>query len=121
MDSSVWLAHFRKQNPVLQSLLAADRVRCHPLIVIEIACGTPPSPRRRTLADLKQLRSSTVATTDEALALIEKEQLQDSGCGAVDMALLASTLLSPDTVIWTIDHNLGILTERFDVAFDAFN
>jgi hypothetical protein len=40
--SSVWIAYFCKSNDVLQSLLAADRVLCHPLIVLEIACGTPP-------------------------------------------------------------------------------
>jgi hypothetical protein len=57
----------------------ADRVLCHPLILVEIARGTPPAPRKRTLGDLKQLRPSTVATTDETLTLIENEQLQDSG------------------------------------------
>jgi predicted nucleic acid-binding protein len=117
-DSSVWVAHFRKPNKLLQSLLAADQVLCHPLIVIEIACGTPPAPRERTLGDLRQLRPSAVATTDETLALIEKKQLQDRGCGAVDMALLASVLLTPDAALWTSDKNLDVLAERLGVAFD---
>jgi predicted nucleic acid-binding protein len=116
-DSSVWVAHFRSANRVLQSLLATDLVLCHPLIVIEIACGTPPAPRERTLGDLKKLQQSVVATTDETLALIEREQFQDSGCGAVDMALLASVLLTPDTVLWTIDKKLDSLAARLDVAF----
>jgi predicted nucleic acid-binding protein len=120
VDSSVWVAHFRKPDRVLQSLLAADRVLCHPLIVIEIACGTPPAPRARTLGDLKHLRPSTVATTDETLALIEKEHFQDSGCGAVDMALLASVLLTPDAVLWTIDKKLDAIAERLDAAFGGF-
>jgi predicted nucleic acid-binding protein len=120
VDSSVWVAHFRKPNRVLQWLLAADRVLCHPLIVIEIACGTPPAPRERTLGDLKQLRPSTVATTDETLALIEKEKFQGSGCGAVDMALLASVLLTPNAALWTIDKKLDSLAERLDVAFSDF-
>lgn len=119
-DSSVWVAHFRKPSRVLQSLLAIDNVLCHPLIVIEIACGTPPSPRERTLGDLRQLRPSAIATRDETLALIEKGQFQDSGCGAVDMALLASVLLTPNTVLWTIDKKLRALAERLDVAFASF-
>ena len=119
VDSSVWVAHFRKPNQVLQSLLVADRVLCHPLIVIEIACGTPPSPRDRTLRDLRQLRSSTVATIDETLELIEREQLQDFGCGAVDMSLLASVLLSPATLLWTVDKNLDALASRCRVAFNT--
>ena len=88
--------------------------------LIEIACGTPPAPRERTLSDLKKLRPSTVATVDETLALIEKEQFQDSGCGAVDMALLASALLTPDAVLWTIDKSLEALAERLGVAFGGF-
>lgn len=118
-DTSVWVAHFRSADPVLQSLLATDRVLCHPLIVLELACGTPPAPRERTLGDLKKLQQAVVATNDEILALIEKEQFHDSGCGAVDMALLASVLITRDTLLWTIDKNLDALAARLGVAFSA--
>lgn len=116
-DTSVWVAHFRKPNPTLQSLLSADQVLCHPLIVIEIACGTPPAPRDQTLSDLRQLRSSSVATAEETLALIEREQLQDSGCGAVDLLLLGSVLVTSEAVLWTMDKNLGAQAARFNVGF----
>jgi hypothetical protein len=116
-DTSVWISHFRKPDPVLQALLSADQVLCHPMILIEIACGTPPSPRSRTLSDLKQLRSATVASTEETLELIEREQLHDSGCGAVDLLLLGSVLLTSDAVLWTMDRNLEALAERFEISF----
>ena len=116
-DTSVWVAHFRSVSRVLQSLLAMDQVQCHPLIVLELAFGTLPTPRERTLGHLKKLQQAVVATTDEILALIEKEQLHDSGCGATDMALLASVLLTPDTLLWTIDKNLDTLATRLGVAF----
>ena len=116
-DTSVWVAHFRSASPVLQSLLAMDQVLCHPLIVLELACGSPPTPRERTLGDLRKLHQAVIATTDEILALIEKVQLRDSGCGAVDMALLASVLLTPDALLWTIDKNLDTLATRLGVAF----
>lgn len=90
---------------------------CHPLIVLELACGTPPAPRERTLGDLKKLQRSVIATTEETLALIEKGHLQDLGCGAVDMSLLASVLLTPETLLWTVDKNLDALATRLDVAF----
>lgn len=118
-DTSVWVAHFRSGNPTLQSLVAMDQVLCHPLIVLELACGTPPAPRERTLGDLKKLQQAVIATTDEILALIEREQFLDSGCGAVDMALLASVLLTPDTLLWTIDKKLDVLAARLGVAFSA--
>ena len=116
-DTSVWVAHFRSNNPMLQSLVAMDQVLCHPLIVLELACGTPPAPRERTLGDFRKLQQAIVAITDEILALIEREKIQDSGCGAVDMALLASVLLTPDTRLWTIDKNLDALAARLGAAF----
>jgi predicted nucleic acid-binding protein len=118
-DCSVWVAHFRKSNAVLQSLLATDRVLCHPLIVLELACGTPPAPRERTLGDLKELQQPVIATTKETIELIEREQLQDLGCGAADMSLLASVLLTPDALLWTVDKNLDALAMRLAVAFRA--
>jgi hypothetical protein len=116
-DSSVWVAHFRKANELLQSLLSTDQVLWHPLIVLELSSGTPPSPRERTLGDLKTLQQSIVATTEETLELIEREQLQDLGCGAVDLSILASALLTPDTKLWTLDKNLDALSRRFGIAF----
>jgi predicted nucleic acid-binding protein len=116
-DTSVWVAHFRKPSPLLQDLLMSDRVLCHPLVLIEIACGTPPTPRARTLSDLKQLRSAAIANTEDTLALIEREQLQEFGCGAIDLLLLASVMLTPDTQLWTLDKDLAALAARFDIAF----
>lgn len=116
-DTSVWVAHFRKPNPVLQTLLSVDQVVSHPMVLIEIACGTPPAPRERTLGALRQLRSATVANTDETLALIEREQLQDSGCGANDLLLLGSVLLTSDAVLWTLDKDLRAIAARFDILF----
>jgi predicted nucleic acid-binding protein len=116
-DTSVWVGHFRRASLVLGSLLENDSVLCHPLIVLELACDTPPAPRKRTLGDLKMLRQAKVATTEEVLSLIETERLYDTGCGAVDVALLASVLLTPNARLWTADRNLEALAVRLGVAF----
>lgn len=116
-DTSVWVAHFRRPDPLLQSLLATDQILCHPFVVLELACGTPPAPRERTIGDLRKLQQAVVATADETLVLIERAQLHDSGCGAIDMALLASVLLTPDALLWTLDKKLGALAARLGVAF----
>lgn len=116
-DTSIWVEHFRRANPVLQSLVATDQVLCHPLIVLELACGSPPAPRSRTLADLRRLQQVVVATTDETLALIENNRLYESGCGAVDVALLASVLLTPDALLWTADRKLDALATRSRVQY----
>jgi predicted nucleic acid-binding protein len=118
-DTSVWVAHFRLANPVLQSLVAMDQILCHPLIVIELACGTPPAPRDITLGDLKKLQQAVIATSAEILFLIEDKRCYDTGCGAIDIALLASALLTRDARLWTMDKNLAALAARFGVEFNA--
>jgi predicted nucleic acid-binding protein len=118
-DTSVWVAHFRLANPVLQSLVAMDQILCHPLIVIELACRTPPAPRERTLGDLRKLQQPVIATTDEILSLIENKRCYDTGCGATDIALVASALLTRDACLWTMDKNLAALAARLGVDFNA--
>lgn len=53
------------------------------------------------------------------LALIERRRLHDAGCGAIDMALLASVLLTPNTWLWTLDKPLAALAMRLGIAFNA--
>jgi predicted nucleic acid-binding protein len=116
-DTSVWVRHFRRADAALQSLVAADRLLCHPLILVELAFGTPPAPRDRTLRDLSALQRPVVATIDETMELIEQERLYDTGCGAVDVMLLASTMLTSDALLWTDDLKLRALAIRLAVAY----
>jgi predicted nucleic acid-binding protein len=117
VDTSVWVDHFRNRNEDLVSLLMQDLVLSHPLIVTELACGTPPAPRSRTLSDIATLPQARQATLDEVRGFIEREKLYDLGCGVVDLALLASTLLTPGSRLWSLDRRLTQLAQRFDIAF----
>lgn len=117
VDTSVWSDHFRRQNLVLAGLIVLDQVLTHPMIVGELACGTPPEPRLRTLDDIATLLPANQATADEVRGLIEREKLFGLGCGFVDMTLLASTLITPGAVLWTLDKRLTSMAERFGVAF----
>lgn len=117
VDTSVWIAHFRKPEARLRALLEADRVLCHPLVLVEIACGTPPAPRKATLRALSMLRQPAIATTAELLDLVERERLHSSGCGAVDVALLVSACLTDGATIWTLDRDLATAARRVGRAF----
>ncbi len=119
VDTSVWVDHFRYGNERLVRLLESDRVLVHPLVIAEIACGTPPKPRARTLAGLRLLQSSQQPTLDEVIGLIEAEKLYGQGCGLVDMVLLASTLITSGALLWTLDERLADLARRFHVGFAA--
>ncbi len=115
VDTSVWVDHFRNHNAALVSLMSQDRVLIHPFVLTELACGTPPAPRKRTLADLALLRMARQASQAEVLDFIEREKLYGLGCGLVDITLLASALLK----LWTLDKRLLRLATRLRAAHPA--
>jgi predicted nucleic acid-binding protein len=117
VDTSVWVAHFRKSNITFESLLANDQILSHPLVLIELACGSPPSPRSKTLEYIKKLQQATVVTPNETLEFIEKHNLYESGCGAIDVSLLTSTLLSENALIWTLDKQLENLATKLGISY----
>jgi predicted nucleic acid-binding protein len=117
VDTSVWVAHFKQRSEALVSLMLADLALTHPMVLVELACGTPPGPRERTLADIALLQSARQATLKEVMALIEREKLFGLGCGLVDISLLASTLVTPGAQLWTLDKRLSDLAERFGVGY----
>lgn len=117
VDTSVWIDHFRRGRAALIDLLARDAVLMHPHVLLELACGTPPAPRARTLADLGRLRPARQATPAELLDFIEREALYGQGCGLVDIGLLAAARLTPGARLWTLDRRLAALAARLGVAW----
>jgi hypothetical protein len=70
----------------VNSLVILDgMVVCHPYVVAEVACGTPPS-RKVIITMLGELESTPVATQTELLAMLNARQLYGCGrgCGFVD-------------------------------------
>ena len=116
IDTSVWVEHFRRPNDELIRLLGLDLALIHPMVLLELACGTPPAPRQRTLRDLGLLQHAQQAGWHEVMAFVEREQLYGLGCGLVDLSLLASTLLTPGATLWTIDRRLGAIAIRLGVS-----
>jgi predicted nucleic acid-binding protein len=106
VDTTVWVSHFRQRDARLVALLETGLVVCHPYVVVEVACGTPPR-RSDIIGMLAALESAPVASADELLALIHRRALFGRGCGFVDLGLLASTLLSDQTLLWTLDKRLA--------------
>lgn len=117
VDTSVWIDHFRNGNDVLVELILQDRVLTHPMVILELACGTPPEPRKQTLNEIGMLQMTKQSSYSEVLDFIEREKLFGQGCGLVDMSLLASTLITPDTKIWTLDKRLLSLAEQLDASY----
>lgn len=115
VDTSVWVDHFRRRSPALVAIVELDLVLTHPLVIGELACGTPPR-RQQTLAWLNTFETTLQTTIAEACGFIERERLYGNGCGLVDILLLTSTLMTPATQLWTADKRLSALAERFGIA-----
>lgn len=117
VDTSVWVDHLRSGNPALVELLNGGRVLGHPWVVGELALGNL-AERAEILRLLGSLPQAEVATEPEVMALIDNHRLYGSGIGYVDAQLLASTLLTVGSTMWTVDRRLAEIALRLDCSFD---
>ena len=74
VDTSVWVSHFRRKNPRLESLLLNDLVYCHSFVIGELACGNLRN-RDEILSLLRELPPTIEATHEDILIYIEKYHL----------------------------------------------
>ncbi len=116
VDTSVWVGHFKQRNEHLVALLETGLVVCHPYVVVEVACGTPPR-RSEVLRMLSSLESAPVATSDELLDLVHRQGLYGRGCGFVDLSLLASAMLSGRLLLWSLDKRQGAVAADLGYAY----
>ena len=75
--------------------------------------------RAEILGLLGQLPQATVATATELLAFIESRELYGLGIGYVDVQLLAATMLTEATRLWTRDRRLHAAAEGLGAAYTA--
>lgn len=113
-DTSVWIQHFRKGEPVLEERLSQGVVLMHPFVTGELACGNLKK-RADILWYLHVLPSAKVALDTEVLRLIDDRRLWGRGLGWVDTHLLGSALLS-NCLLWTLDRQLGEAARELGVS-----
>ena len=65
---------------------------------------------------LKALVTLPTVSITEVMILIETRALFSRGIGLVDVQLLASTLISPDTKLWTWDNRLHDVAAELGIA-----
>lgn len=105
VDTSVWIDHFRKNDPILAALLSDGEAVTHPFIIGELCCGNLKN-RAMILGHLAALPAAVSATHEETLGVMQDRRLWDRGIGWVDAHLLASALLSGCS-FWTRDARLA--------------
>ena len=114
VDTSIWVDHFHKGEPLLQDLLNAGQVMIHPFIIGELACGSLKN-RSEILKLLSELPAMTTASHDEVLHVIEKNKMSGKGLGWIDFHLLASALLN-GIPLWTRDKKLATAAKQLNIT-----
>ena len=117
VDTNIWIDHLRQTEPVLVDLLERDQVCAHQSVITELALGN----LKDRLVFLKALeRLMIVRSVDDrgVRHLVEERRLWGRGLSVVDVALLASVVVTPDVALWTRDKRLrqaardvGVLAE----------
>jgi predicted nucleic acid-binding protein len=113
-DSSVWVDHLHRADPVLYRLFHSARILIHPVVIGEVALG-PLADRPTTLGILRKLPRAEVARHEEVLQLIEDWKLYGSGLGYGDVQLLASVLLTSGSRLWTRDRALRKVAQQLSL------
>jgi len=116
LDISVWIRHFRESSDEVVRLLNDELVVTHEYVVAELACGSLKS-REDTIDYLSALVTLPTVSITETMTLIETRALFSRGIGLVDVQLLASTLISPDTKLWTWDNRLHDVAAELGIAY----
>jgi predicted nucleic acid-binding protein len=109
-DTSVWVDHLHRPDPVLTALLQSGKIATHPFVVTEVALGSLRN-RRARLAALDALLHVNVAEGDEVRRLIESHSLYSKGLGLTDVHLIASCLMTVGVQLWTRDKALATVAK----------
>lgn len=89
----------------MQGLLGSGQVLMHPFVVAELALGSFRD-RVGTLAALDTILKVRMAQLSDVRQMIEVRQLYAKGIGLIDAHLIASSLITPRTKLWTRDNAL---------------
>ncbi len=118
VDTTLWIDFFAARQPLLHDLISDRQAAIHDLVIGELAVGDL-SDRAATLHALRRIKRAYRVSDQEALDLIEAEDLWGTGMGLTDVHLLASSLVTPDCLLWTRDRKLVMAAERLGVAYSA--
>ena len=117
VDTNIWIDHLRQTEPVLVDMLERDQVCVHQSVITELALGNLKN-RSIFLKAIERLMIVRNVDDQGVRHLVEERQLWGRGLSNVDVALLASVVVTPGVVLWTRDNRLrqaardmGVLAE----------
>ena len=120
VDTSVWVDHLRDPEAELETLLNANDVLMHPMVIGELACGNMRN-RKQALEQWHSLPRINEVTHEQVISLIETSNLMGRGLGFVDVHLLCSVLNYPGSQLWTRDKKLNGIANKLNIAFQKIH
>ena len=120
VDTSIWVDHLRDPEAELKTLLNANDVLMHPMVIGELACGYMHN-RKQALEHWRGLPSINEASHKQVISLIEKKNLMGRGLGFIDMHLLCSVFNHPGSLLWTRDQRLNQVADEFNISFEKIH
>lgn len=111
VDTSVWVDHLRRHDPLLVALLEKREVLVHPWVTGELALGNMRK-RDETLHLLGTMPRASIVGHDEVLGFISDAKVYGLGIGLVDAQFLASVRAASGTLLWTRDRRLADVAAR---------
>ncbi len=117
VDTSIWIDHLRRTEPLLVDLLERDQVCVHQSIITELALGNLKD-RSVFLKALERLMFVLNVDDQGVRHLVEERRLWGRGLSAVDAALLASAVVTPGVSLWTRGKRLRQAARDAGVAAD---
>ena len=120
VDTSIWVDHLRNPEDGLTTLLNANDVLMHPMVIGELACGHMRN-RKQALELWYRLPRINEAGHEQVISLIETHNLMGQGLGFVDMHLVCSVFNYSGSQLWTRDKKLNGIANKLNIAFEKIH
>jgi predicted nucleic acid-binding protein len=114
VDTSVWVDHFHRASPKLQSLLLSGQAWTHTVVIGELAAGRL-TRRAEILVLLQKLPRADEIDLREGLSLLEQHGLAGCGLSWSDVQLLAAASIDRLS-LWTRDRALARAAAELGLA-----
>lgn len=116
-DSSIWVDFLRGRAHPLEILLDQAEIIAHPHVIGEVLLGSLSDPEKLHRR-MRAMPQAVVASHDEVMDLIRTHRLSGRGVGYTDVHLLASVLLTADSLLWTRDARLAAVAHEMGLVFE---
>jgi predicted nucleic acid-binding protein len=116
VDTSVWIDHFRNQEPEIVKLLTLNGLLVHPYVVGELIMGNI-KPLDKVIALLASLPRVEPVSEAKLYDCVIENGLNGTGLGFVDAHLIASAEHDEGITVWTRDKRLAAQAERLSIPY----